>query len=283
VPPAETAIVPDVAEAVEDNTSDVVREQIEQPPPAEPKQEFLHALKAKLSERDFAGHEPYRVMLVSDGASVVIKVGGGIRRFALVGIDPPEKVRPGPLGEALGRRSREFLKGLLDDQEVYLESDPGLATDRDGRDLVYLYRASDGLFVNLEMLDGGYGFLADDPFLSQELFAQFAEDARQARRGLWGEEIPQSELAVEDGTSTWRRTLELRRQRQASSAVADAAARDRARRRVAEALASQPQVIGGFSDAGLPALDMSRPVHVRGYYRKDGTYVRPHTRSYPSR
>lgn len=25
------------------------------------------------------------------------------------------------------------------------------------------------------------------------------------------------------------------------------------------------------------------PVHVRGYYRKDGTYVRPHTRSLPRR
>lgn len=33
----------------------------------------------------------------------------------------------------------------------------------------------------------------------------------------------------------------------------------------------------------LPALDMSKPVSVRGYYRKDGTYVRPHTRNYPQR
>lgn len=29
----------------------------------------------------------------------------------------------------------------------------------------------------------------------------------------------------------------------------------------------------------LPALNVGRPVHVRGYVRKDGTYVRPHTRS----
>jgi hypothetical protein len=32
---------------------------------------------------------------------------------------------------------------------------------------------------------------------------------------------------------------------------------------------------------GLPDLKYNGPVHVRGYYRKDGTYVRPHTRSAP--
>lgn len=31
----------------------------------------------------------------------------------------------------------------------------------------------------------------------------------------------------------------------------------------------------------LPVLDMSREVHVGGYHRKDGTYVREHTRSAP--
>ena len=29
-----------------------------------------------------------------------------------------------------------------------------------------------------------------------------------------------------------------------------------------------------------PDLDMSKPVAVQGYYRKDGTYVRPHTRQH---
>ena len=37
-----------------------------------------------------------------------------------------------------------------------------------------------------------------------------------------------------------------------------------------------------------PARAQSAPsssgrVHVKGYYRKDGTYVRPHTRRYPKR
>ena len=31
----------------------------------------------------------------------------------------------------------------------------------------------------------------------------------------------------------------------------------------------------------LPILNQSKEVHVKGYYRKDGTYVRPHTRRKP--
>jgi hypothetical protein len=33
--------------------------------------------------------------------------------------------------------------------------------------------------------------------------------------------------------------------------------------------------------APLPVLDQSKPVHVDGYFRKNGTYVRPHTRRSP--
>jgi hypothetical protein len=31
----------------------------------------------------------------------------------------------------------------------------------------------------------------------------------------------------------------------------------------------------------LPSLALAKDVHVKGYYRKDGTYVRPHIRSAP--
>ena len=44
---------------------------------------------------------------------------------------------------------------------------------------------------------------------------------------------------------------------------------------------SHPSYLGPASVKALPDLDMSKPVSVRGYVRKDGTYVRPHTRSAP--
>lgn len=37
------------------------------------------------------------------------------------------------------------------------------------------------------------------------------------------------------------------------------------------------------SRAQLPPTNRQKTVHVKGYYRKDGTYVRPHTRKAPSR
>jgi len=37
----------------------------------------------------------------------------------------------------------------------------------------------------------------------------------------------------------------------------------------------------GSSSRSNSSLDMSKPVHVKAYYRKDGTYVRSHTRSRP--
>ena len=36
-----------------------------------------------------------------------------------------------------------------------------------------------------------------------------------------------------------------------------------------------------YSDASKSKLNMSKPVKVRGYYRQDGTYVRPHSRVLP--
>lgn len=62
---------------------------------------------------------------------------------------------------------------------------------------------------------------------------------------------------------------------------------------------STPPGLGGFSAGGMvdkpsPSYSLPSPpssdsysgggtVHVRGYYRKDGTYVRPHTRRSPRR
>lgn len=36
-------------------------------------------------------------------------------------------------------------------------------------------------------------------------------------------------------------------------------------------------------DSYYRSSDMSKPVYVRGYFRKNGSYVRPHTRSYRRR
>jgi micrococcal nuclease len=54
--------------------------------------------------------------------------------------------------------------------------------------LAYLYRAPDGLFVNLEIVRQGYGHAYTRfPFKYLNLFREYEKKAREAGRGLWGE------------------------------------------------------------------------------------------------
>lgn len=47
--------------------------------------------------------------------------------------------------------------------------------------------------------------------------------------------------------------------------------------------ANCPRATSSPATAASPAPATGGPVHVRGYYRRDGTYVRPHSRSRPRR
>ena len=59
--------------------------------------------------------------------------------------------------------------------------------DKYHRTLAYLY-LSDGTFVNLEIVRQGYGHAyVDYPFAHMEAFRSAEREAREARRGLWGD------------------------------------------------------------------------------------------------
>jgi micrococcal nuclease len=79
------------------------------------------------------------------------------------------------------------LKELLAGERVLLVSDPGSAeVDRYGRRLAYVYRARDGLFVNLEIVRQGFGHAYTEfPFSRMEEFRRAEREAREAGRGLW--------------------------------------------------------------------------------------------------
>ena len=49
------------------------------------------------------------------------------------------------------------MKDLIGGGSVYVEREPGSKQDRYGRELDYLHRAPDGLFVNREIVRRGYG------------------------------------------------------------------------------------------------------------------------------
>jgi micrococcal nuclease len=118
---------------------------------------------------------------VVDGDTVRVTIGGAEERVRLIGIDTPETHGQGGLRECFGAEATERTHALLPaGTEVRLVRDVE-ARDRYGRLLAYVYRAHDGLFVNLRLAEEGFAA----PLSIPPNVAHSAE-ARDADRGLWG-------------------------------------------------------------------------------------------------
>jgi micrococcal nuclease len=125
---------------------------------------------------------------VVDGDTVVVDLNGREETLRLIGVDTPETVDPDQPPECFGPEASDHTKALLPPgTEVRLSRDVE-ARDRYDRLLVYVERAEDGLFVNLDLVAGGW---ADDypfpPNVAHERdFAVAASTARRQDLGLWG-------------------------------------------------------------------------------------------------
>jgi micrococcal nuclease len=138
--------------------------------------------------RDCTKATAYPVVRVIDGDTIVVRIKGQDTRVPLIGVDTPETVHPSKQVEFYGKEAPRFTTNLLQGESVYLEYD-WPKTDRYGRLLAYVYRASEGLFVNAEIIRQGYGHACTQyPFTYLEEFRAYERAARDARRGLWGEE-----------------------------------------------------------------------------------------------
>lgn len=120
-----------------------------------------------------------RVVRVIDGDTIEIAGGARVR---YIGIDTPEVY---PLEEYYGPEAWAKNRDLVERKVVTLEKD---VTNRDryGRLLRYVY--VDGVFVNAELVRLGYAQAVSYPpdTKHQERLAQLEEEAKEARRGLWG-------------------------------------------------------------------------------------------------
>lgn len=121
---------------------------------------------------------------VTDGDTIRLADGSRVR---LIGIDTPEVAGPYTKQECFGREASDFLAQLLEPgDEVRLEFDEE-HQDRYGRLLAYVYRASDDLFVNAEMVRKGYARLDTvEPNTEHvDLLERLLDRARDKNRGLW--------------------------------------------------------------------------------------------------
>jgi micrococcal nuclease len=125
---------------------------------------------------------------VVDGDTIVVNIEGHSEHVRLIGIDTPETVKPNAPVGCHGPEASAAAKQLLPPGTIVrLERDTE-ARDAYNRLLAYVYRVSDGLFINLELAIQGHAIpLAIRPNVAYENDFRLAVDAaRAAQRGLWG-------------------------------------------------------------------------------------------------
>lgn len=124
---------------------------------------------------------------IVDGDTIDVLFDGQIERVRLIGIDTPETKRPDTDIECYGPEATTFVETLLPvGTAVRIERDT-VNRDDFGRLLGYVYRATDGIFVNYEIVRQGYAQpLTIEPNTSHA--ALFVDASRAAERddlGLW--------------------------------------------------------------------------------------------------
>jgi micrococcal nuclease len=129
------------------------------------------------------------VVAIVDGDTIDVAVGGREERVRLTGIDTPEIAhRPDDVDECFGPDATAFTAAMLPlETPVRLERDV-VARDDYGRVLAYVYRATDGAFVNLELVRSGHAqplSIGPNTVHSQAMVAA-ARSAEREGLGLWG-------------------------------------------------------------------------------------------------
>lgn len=115
------------------------------------------------------------VKKVIDGDTIVLEDG---RKVRLIGINAPEKY------QKFGLESTLKTKELTLEKEVILEYDKDKEDDY-GRTLAYVY--TEEIFVNYELLKGGFAYLMTIPPNTKYLeeFKKVYQEAKANKLGIW--------------------------------------------------------------------------------------------------
>jgi micrococcal nuclease len=143
------------------------------------------------------GLTPAIVVLVVDGDTIRVAMDGQEYRLRYIGIDTPETVDPRRPVQCFGEEASERNRQLVEGRVVGLEKDLS-ETDEFGRLLRYVW-VGDAM-VNASLVEEGYALAATYPpdVRHADLFASLQRQARENRRGLWGEACSGQTSAPED-------------------------------------------------------------------------------------
>lgn len=134
------------------------------------------------TERD---GEVMTVERIVDGDTLYLS--GLPERARLIGIDTPETVAPDSPVECFGPEATGHLTELVPPGSEVVVTFDVERIDQYDRPLVYLYRASDDLFVNEAMLADGYAQVVTHPpnVAHVDVFRNAQASAREDGLGLW--------------------------------------------------------------------------------------------------
>ena len=137
-----------------------------------------------LPDKDFSDATAYAVQRVERGA-VIVDIDGEETRLRLVGVD--SRSTGGTRKQEDAQDLQRFLERLLLGELVYIEfASDETKEDRLGRLPAYIYRAPEGVPVNLEAIRQGYARLDKSGKLrDREVFEHYAKAARKAKKGVW--------------------------------------------------------------------------------------------------
>jgi micrococcal nuclease len=140
---------------------------------------------------DISRMVPAEVIDHVDGDTVRVRIAnppeglGVVETIRMLGVDTPETVHPSRAPERFGKEASAFTRSRLLGKGVYLAFDWDLR-DHYGRLLAYIYTGDGGCF-NADIIREGYGHAYTSyPFQFMDEFRRLEQDARNGKRGLWG-------------------------------------------------------------------------------------------------
>lgn len=141
------------------------------------------AARVTVASPDTVNRVEAKVARVVDGDTIVLENGETVR---YLGIDAPETVNPNMAPEFYGQEATDKNRELVEGRTVSLEKD---VSDRDHYGRLLRYVSVGNVFVNAELVRGGYAYEASRPSDSRyrSLLRKLEQEAREQHRGLWAE------------------------------------------------------------------------------------------------
>ena len=128
------------------------------------------------------------VVSVIDGDTIDVRIGTQTHRIRLLGIDTPEIKDPRKPVQCFGPEASANTKQLLPRGTVVQLATDTETKDHFGRDLAYVWRKADGLFINKAIADAGFAdLLIIEPNVAHASELQKAVmAAKENKLGRWG-------------------------------------------------------------------------------------------------